>query len=183
MCCTYVCDKSTWKPVIQSSFFLLPAGSNAASSLGFLMVVSRMLTRHQHEPRARLRSATSGTMKRKGAAARTAWQTGQHRFWNARFTAGFAVWQAFPKGLHPIRVFRFNISRSPPLSFSNHSFVFRSLLLASSQLIHRVFSQRAYFSRPHANVLAITHRTCLRVLKHSVSETEREREREKESRC
>lgn len=65
---------------------LLPAGSNAATSLGFLMVVSRMLTRHQHEPRARLRSATSGTMKRKGAAART----GQHRFRNARFTAGFA---------------------------------------------------------------------------------------------
>lgn len=59
----------------EAASSLLPAGSNAASSLGFLMVVSRMLTRHQHEPRARLRSATSGTMKRKGAAAGTARQT------------------------------------------------------------------------------------------------------------
>lgn len=128
-------DKSTWKPVTQSSF-LLPAGSNAATSLGFLMVVSRMLTRHQHEPRARLRSATSGTMKRKGAAARAVRQTGQHRFRNARFTAGFAVWQAFPKGLHPTLVFRFNLLPSvllPP---------FLCFPFSLASLIRRVFSQR-----------------------------------------
>lgn len=108
---------------------LLPAGSNAATSLGFLMVVSRMLTRHQHEPRARLRSATSGTMKRKGAAART----GQHRFRNARFTAGFAnpflnvfvprsfistfrvFLRLFPSFLPSSRVFFPNAWRTPTL--------------------------------------------------------------------
>ena len=62
------------------------------------MVVSRMLTRHRHEPRARLRSATSGTAKRHGAAN---WATSIPKCSiHGRFCG-----LAFPKGLHSIRMF------------------------------------------------------------------------------
>ena len=57
--------EASHRPKTASSSFSRPVLMRQAL-LGPWMVVSRMLTRHRHEPRARLRSATSGTTKRRG---------------------------------------------------------------------------------------------------------------------
>lgn len=122
---------------------LLPAGSNAATSLGFLMVVSRMLTRHQHEPRARLRSATSGTMKRKGAAAWTVQLANiDSEMHDSRQVLRFR--QPFPKHLPSIRV----------------SFFVSTFLQLFPSFLSCIFSQCVENT---AAAISAVERTCLRI--------------------